>query len=88
MQKTLLLLPLDPDEPLMNADYEDAGECELCLVDSPVYEFRRMCCRVRYIVGEPRLEVRRAWLDRWKKKNHVFGEKVEQGVKAKWGLKK
>ncbi len=92
MQKTLSLLVTECEESLLDSVVEVAvdgvAECELCLIDSPVYEFGRVCCRVRYIIGEPRLEVRRAWLERWKNKNHVLGEKVEREVTARWVLKK
>lgn len=55
----------------------------MCAAMSPVFDFSLVCCRVRYIVNEPRLEVRRAWLERWKRKDGAMGEAVEREVAAR-----
>ena len=63
-------------------------DCELCVVDSPVYEMGRVCCCARYLMHETRLEVRRAWLDWKKRKNRTLAERVEKEVSARWQMKK
>ncbi len=59
-------------------------DCELCLNPNGNYELGRVCCCVRLILAEPRKDVRRALLDRWKQKNSTLAERVEREVKARW----
>lgn len=71
-----------------NADPAESAEkvvdCELCIKKSPVHDFRLVCCRVRFIMSIPILEVRRAWIERWKKRDGAMGRVVEQEVTARW----
>ena len=39
-----------------------AEDCELCHVKSGIYLFTNVCCRARFISGQPTLEKRRMWL--------------------------
>lgn len=74
----------------LNADAVGGGErladCALCIEDSPVYDFGLVCCRVRFILSVPVLEVRRAWLERWKRQDGEMCAVVEREVAAKWKL--
>lgn len=44
--------------------------CDLCSARSGLHDFRRSCCRVRYLLALPAAvgwkATRRAWLDRWR----------------------
>jgi hypothetical protein len=89
MQRSLCLQETErPKAQQVEAAAEVVTDCELCVVDSPVYEMDRVCCCVRYLMHETRLEVRRAWLDWTKKKNRALGDKVEKEVSARWSMKK
>lgn len=70
---------LQPDEP---------GACELCAVDSAVYNFGMVCCRVRFILGVPVLEIRQGWLERWRRMDSEMGAEVEREVAAQWKSKR
>lgn len=43
--------------------------CDLCARTAGLHDFRRACCRVRYLLALPAdggwRATRRAWLDRW-----------------------
>lgn len=43
--------------------------CEFCVRAAGLHDFRRACCRVRYLLALPAggrwRATRRAWLDRW-----------------------
>jgi cytochrome c5 len=46
------------------------GACALCAAaknGAGVYDFGCSACRDRFITGEPRLAVRRAWLDQFER---------------------
>lgn len=89
MQRSLSLQETaEPEAQRVEHAAEVLTDCELCVVDSPVYQMGRVCCRVRYIMAEPRLEVRRAWLERWKRRDGTMGAKVEKAVEARWQSKK
>ena len=62
-------------------------DCELCVVDSAIYELGRLCCKVRLLMNEPRKEVRRALLERWQAKDRSAASKVEEEVRARWKKK-
>lgn len=66
------------------AGAEKVVDCELCIEKSPVYDFDMVCCRARFILGIPILDVRRAWIERWKKRDGAMGRAVEQEVTARW----
>lgn len=68
-------------EPVMAVGIVD---CELCVVRSAIFDLGLLCCKVRYILGEPRLEIRRAWLERWAKKDREASERVSAEVLVKW----
>lgn len=59
--------------------------CECCTEDKGVYDFSNQCCKVRYLIKEPRLDVRRALMDKWKKElgTEAFNNLVSE-VKEKW----
>lgn len=87
MQRSLCLQETElPKAPQVEAAAEVVTDCELCVVDSPVYQMDRVCCCVRYVMHEPRLEVRRAWLDWQKRKRRALIERVESEVKARWAI--
>lgn len=84
MQRKLFQPEAEPEEAQVKSDELPIADCELCVVDSPVYELGRACCCVRLCMQESRLEVRRSYLDRWKRKNPALGGRVEREVKARW----
>lgn len=55
--------------------------CTLCQADSGTYSMNLQCCRVRYLLNEPRVEVRRAWMERWEKKD---GREVVDAIKVEF----
>lgn len=56
--------------------------CEACERDDGHYSMDRRCCRVRYLLNEPRIEVRRAWLERWEKR---VGATEADAIKEEFG---
>lgn len=58
--------------------------CGLCAAASPVYDFGLVCCRVRFILSVPVLDIRREWLDRWKRMDSEICAEVEREVEARW----
>jgi hypothetical protein len=60
-------------------------ECDLCARQSPVLEFSRICCRVRFVLTLPSRELRAEWLERWRAKDgRAMAEKIEREVREKW----
>lgn len=63
--------------------------CEFCVRAAGLHDFRRSCCRVRYLLALPAdggwRATRRAWLDRW---GVEYGqeamEQAENEVMAAW----
>ena len=63
--------------------------CDLCSAGAGLHDFRRACCRVRYLLALPAdvgwKATRRAWLDRW---GVEYGqeamEQAENEVMAAW----
>ena len=63
--------------------------CEFCVRAAGLHDFRRSCCRVRYLLALPAdggwRATRRAWLDRW---GAEYGqdamEQAEGEVMAAW----
>lgn len=53
--------------------------CKWCVLDNGNYDMSLICCKVRYLMHEHRKEVRRLWIERWKKKH---GEKEGEAIKA------
>lgn len=41
--------------------------CEYCESESGVFDFTRVCCRARYVVGELKTDSKREWMDLWKR---------------------
>lgn len=63
-------------------------ECELCAKRSAVLDFRRICCRVRFVMSLPSLEMRAGWLALWREKDgKTMAEEIEREVRAKWQLR-
>lgn len=65
-------------------DGESAADCALCIASSPVYNFGLVCCRVRFILSVPVLEVRRTWLERWRKREGEISKLIENEVRKRW----
>jgi hypothetical protein len=61
-----------------------SADCELCATRSGVYQFKNICCRVRFLLGEPRREVRVAWIERWRRFDPAAAKEIEEQVKALW----
>lgn len=63
--------------------------CPLCVTRAGLHDFRRLCCRVRYLLALPAdagwRATRRAWLDLW---GREYGqeaiEQTEDAVMAAW----
>ena len=63
--------------------------CDLCSAGAGLHDFRRSCCRARYLLALPAdvgwKATRRAWLDRW---GVEYGqeamEQAENEVMAAW----
>ena len=63
--------------------------CPLCIARAGLHDFRRLCCRVRYLLelpaGEQGRKARRGWLDLW---GIEYGqeamEQTEDAVMAAW----
>ena len=66
------------------ASAEKVSDCGLCRDQSGIFDFSLVCCRVRHILGEPRLEVRQAWIERWRRRDGLMCKVVEQEVAARW----
>lgn len=70
---------------IMSADLLDIdpADCPLCVraAGKPggLHNMSLVCCRVRFLLGVPTLDLRRGWLDRWREK--LGSEKVDQ-IKA------
>ena len=46
----------------------DESQCSDCQTQNP-YRYPcwdRVCCRVRFLLGQPNREARQAWVDRWR----------------------
>ena len=41
--------------------------CGLCQRDTGEMNFNQVCCRVRFLMGQPNRQARAGWLDRWAK---------------------
>jgi hypothetical protein len=63
--------------------------CALCVADSGVHDFSRVCCTARYIVSIPLKQNRVGWLERIKaRKPADFHASLLLQVKARWALKR
>lgn len=59
--------------------------CELCGKKSAIYDFNRLCCRVRFILSLPTRDMRATWLERWRAKDgKAMADAVEKAVLAQW----
>ena len=60
--------------------------CSLCITEeaSCCYDFKRLCCRVRFIMSLGDKQRRVGWLDLWKKEGQHIYESVKKGVEAAW----
>lgn len=61
-----------------------AAACDLCAKDGPVYQHDRLCCCVRWLLKEPRREVRQAWLSRVSRRSRGLAEAVAAEVRLHW----
>lgn len=60
-------------------------ECEQCAKSSAIYDFNRICCRVRFILSLPTREMRSGWLERWRSRDgKAMADAVEKAVLMKW----
>lgn len=57
-------------------------KCEDCLTPegdcTGSYNFRNLCCRVRWLLGCPYREIAQAWLDTWSKNSNIGYDAVEE----------
>jgi len=63
--------------------------CDLCAARAGLHDFRRLCCRVRYLLALPAdvgwKATRRAWLDLWGREHGQEAmEQTEDAVLAAW----
>ena len=59
--------------------------CELCDKQTGALDFGRNCCRVRFLLAEPRRMVRQAWLIRWTTEyGRNAAKETEAAVLAQW----
>lgn len=75
-------------EPVVAEVMAQPAACGLCAATSPVYDFGLVCCRVRFILSVPVLDIRREWLDRWRKKDRAMSEQIENEVRRCVGKRK
>jgi hypothetical protein len=55
--------------------------CELCKHGGGAYDFKNVCCLVRFLLGIPKREIRAGWLKLWRKK---YGDKIADEVQEKF----
>jgi hypothetical protein len=49
-------------------DITEQLQCHDCQAKNPYrYSWGRVCCRVRFLLGQPNREARQGWVDRWRK---------------------
>lgn len=59
--------------------------CELCNSNHPTrYRWQNVCCRVRFLVGQPNRAARQGWVGRWKAKGET--ELVAAVIEALRGM--
>lgn len=63
--------------------------CDLCSAGAGLHDFRRSCCRARYLLALPAgggwRATRRAWLDQWGQEHGQEAmEQTEGAVMAAW----
>ena len=69
----------------MKVDQLDTHECDDCIEDKGLYDFSRACCRARFLVSVPLLDLRKGWMRRWKRKvSEEFYDAIEAAVKKRW----
>lgn len=73
-------------EPVVAEVVAQPMACGLCASVSPVYDFGLVCCRVRFILSVPVLDIRREWFARWKRRDGEMCAEVEREVEARWKL--
>ena len=60
-------------------------QCELCKTKAGRLNFALTCCRVRFLLKLPHVDMRRAWLDYWRKHDgDSIATTIETEVKARW----
>lgn len=73
---------------LLNLDPSDCPRCAKAAGKSGgIYNFGPdiICCRVRFLLGLPTLELRRGWLERWRdQKGGEFVDKIKAELRKKW----
>ncbi|VVE84981.1 hypothetical protein [Pandoraea sputorum] len=63
--------------------------CPLCRANAGRLDFTKPCCRVRHLMALPRVEMRRATLDRWRTQlGETLMTQIENEVKARWAARK
>ena len=50
----------------------DEGKC------SGIFDFKKLCCRVRWVLGCPSREIAQAWLEFWKSNRNIGSDAVEE----------
>ena len=62
--------------------------CNLCEQTSGHYDFLRLCCRVRFLLTLPNVEVRRAWLERWAWQGDKANDETKAAFEAEFKKRK
>lgn len=63
--------------------------CPLCPANAGRLDFTKLCCRVRHLMALPKVEMRRATLDRWRRQlGDTAVNQIEIEVKARWAVRK
>jgi hypothetical protein len=62
--------------------------CPLCEKGGPLYDHTEVCCHVRFLLKEPRIGVRRAWLARLDAKLPKLAVQVRAAFAEAWKTRK
>ncbi|MCP3017526.1 hypothetical protein [Cupriavidus basilensis] len=60
-------------------------QCDLCRAKGGRLDFNHVCCRVRFLLKMPHVEIRRAWIDYWRRRDgDTMATEIENEVTARW----
>ncbi len=60
-------------------------DCPLCQAGGGTYDFKSVCCRVRFLMRLPGKAWRVDWIEKWRDKNREMADLVENEVRVRWG---
>jgi hypothetical protein len=64
-------------------------QCPLCRANAGRLDFTKLCCRVRHLMAQPTVEMRRETLARWREQlGETAAAEIENEVKARWAARK